>query len=711
MVASRTAGWLGTVGVLTALLIVAGCGCTEDAGAFTSPARSATAQIGMEIDPIEVPRPPDPGGPVKVDVVFLLDDSFFLTDRTAEPGQSVPPGEILGDGRIKTDVAQEIFQDAVDRLRARLEAEHPVDAGGDPIEYDLAFGVSRFEDYANFERSGPKASVPSEVANPIDELARPFILNQPLLQQTHPQFNLFFTSALSRETPGDGGRDPMDSQAALEALYQLATGSGFDGNGNSSKTESGDVGVLATQLTPGISGDVPPFAATEMAPLPDGSPVYSVGETLSSGNLGGAGWRPDSLRFVIVFSDVCAITPLLSGSDPDGPISNSPSPAGQGPRPAETVTSVQAFACTRGDAVLDPGFPGPTDPTSQQAYARFGLEDGTIPVASPGAVTLQATIDVLNLMNIEVMGVGFRESVGSGPNKPNLPPPVLPGEEAAVQDPKEPPQNKAPFTWMSAMAILTGARDADLTDPDPRFVPDLPLVYSLTIVNPLNTSVTDDVIEDLSDRVGAWLPFVETAGGSTQGDPGSVFYLVTFDLTNTNAELTLNPNPGFPLIPDVDPGGSDPIYVSQAGATQIVRIPCYFVGDVAPAAVRVAWQISGSRTNESNRDAILSMMPFNFTPTLADPADVPGGQNPRGDVDPADIPPLGPASGSMGMLLPALPTEPTPPENLPLGMTTLTTVTSGEALFRDVERGTPPGTSIDTMAGPLGPTDVPYPPL
>ncbi|MFV1958464.1 MAG: hypothetical protein ACC662_03520 [Planctomycetota bacterium] len=707
----RRAARLGAVG---ALLLIGGC-CGGDSGGSVLPApqRQAVGQVGLEVPsvPVEKTTP----GPLKVDVMFLLDDSDFVTSRTPEPGTQVILGQILtpGDGRIKTDVAQGIFQDAVERLETRLVA----DGLGTAEDFDLAFGVSRYEDFANFERSGPRASDPTLVSGPIDGLARPFILNQPILQSEHPQFNVLFAAALQRTTPGDGGRDPFDAQSALEALYQLATGTGFDGNSNGNTTESGPAGALDTQVDPGTSGDVPAFEATPQGPLPDGSPVFQVGETLASGNLGGAGWRPGSIRFVIVFSDLCTISPLLPGTDLDGAIDNTPSAPGEGPRPSETVKSVQAFACSAGEEVLPPSFPGPTDKTSQQAYARFGPTDGAIPVAPPGAATLQATIDALNEMNIEVLGIGIREGVGSGPNKPNVPPPAFPGQEPAVVDPSEPPDNKAPFTWMSAMAILTGARDTETVDTIVGPVTDLPLVYNLTTVNPPDAPVTDDVVEDLADRIAVWMPFADT-GGEPTDDPGSVYYLYVFDLTNPNPELVLDPDPGFALIPDVDPGGTNPIYLGPARdgggdpipGTQIVRIPCYFVGDSAPAPVRVAWQFSAVRTNRENTDVVQAAMPFVLTGALADDSSQfpPGtwpGSNPTGPHAPSSLNP--PATGgSIQVVIPAVPPLPQAPQP---GTVALTDLLRGEALFRDVTRGLPAGTSIFTMAGPLTDADLPFP--
>jgi len=723
MLASRWVGWTCALSAVAALLVVGGCGCTEDSGGFTppsTPSRITQAQIGMEIPAIEVPN--EETQPVKVDVMFLLDDSLHITQRVPPPGLRTALGEILGEDadppRIKTDVAQQIFSDAVQRLMAQLLADH----GGTEDDYDLAFGVSRFEDYANFVRSSPKSSVPSEVSEPVDELARPFILNQPLLRQKNTLFNSLFGPALARETPGDGGLDPQDGQSALEALYQLATGAGFDGNDDGDTGDSGAACFAATQLNPGVSGDVPaPDFGTEGTEPGSDVPQYVIGETIASGNLGGAGWRPDSIRLVVLFSDICTVTMLEEELGREGPISNTPSASstpgepGAGPRELETVTSVQAFACTDGTAVLDPGFPGPDDAVSQQAYERFGVDGGTIPVAPIGTnpqakgALLQQTIDALNEMDIEVLCIGIRQTIEPGPNKPNVPGPTIPGqnEVEAIPDPSMPPGDKSPFTWMSAVSILTGAFDTDASDPDPRWVPGLPLVYNLQTLNPENAPVTDDLVEDLSDRVGAWLPYRALPGGGGGGDPGSVYFTVVFDLTNPSADLTLTPPP-FALLPESDPDG---LYISQSGNTQVVRVPCYFVGTPAPDPVRVAWTFRTQRTDDDTiREALLATMPFNFTTTLTPAGSVPGGVNPTGGHDPGDIPAIAPVSGTVDVSFPAVAAE-TPAQSFPVNATTMTAISSGEAFFRDLSRQLPAGTSLETMAGPLDGGDVPAPPF
>ncbi|MFM8478853.1 MAG: SdrD B-like domain-containing protein, partial [Planctomycetaceae bacterium] len=143
---------------------------------------------------------------------------------------------------------------------------------------DLAFGVGRFEEYANFA---------AEFAT-----GRPFILNQPIVEATRPGFATSIQAALDRTAPGYGGDAP---ETDIEALYQLVTGLGFDGNNNGSTLESGPAGPANTQLNPGPSGDVPAFSSF----LPD--PANSV--LAPAGTIGGAGFRPGALPVILTATD------------------------------------------------------------------------------------------------------------------------------------------------------------------------------------------------------------------------------------------------------------------------------------------------------------------------------------------------------------------------------------------------------------------------
>jgi hypothetical protein len=209
---------------------------------------------------------------------------------------------------------------------------------------DLAFGVARFEDYTEFAGGSD----------------RPFILNQPILAQTDPQFTAAINAALSRTTPGSGGDLP---ESAIEALFQVATGLGFDGNGNSSTTESGRAGQVNTQTSPGASGDVPAYSSF----LADaGGPVVPA-----SGTLGGVGFRPGAVKLVLLATDVGF------GYEPDGRTSY----VGVG---GVTVPATDVQVGGRGET------PDGRGATIQQAIdALLGL-DGGVTVIGLGTTALVA---------------------------------------------------------------------------------------------------------------------------------------------------------------------------------------------------------------------------------------------------------------------------------------------------------------------------------
>ncbi len=106
---------------------------------------------------------------------------------------------------------------------------------------DFGFGVGRFEDYGGD-------------ATWAESIDRPFLLNQSILPQSDPDMLRNIVRALQNTAPGQGGDEP---ETLIEALYQLATGQGFDGDGDRTNTTSGLAGQVSTQVSPGGSGDVP----------------------------------------------------------------------------------------------------------------------------------------------------------------------------------------------------------------------------------------------------------------------------------------------------------------------------------------------------------------------------------------------------------------------------------------------------------------------
>lgn len=191
-------------------------------------------------------------------------DLFLLFDDTGSFTSFVP-------------TVKNIFSELVDSLQVVLP------------DVDFGFGVGRFEDYND---SGGGA------------MDQPFILNQPIVTEddaidASTTLVALIDAALDRSAPGGGADSP---ETAIEALYQVATGAGFDSDldGITTGDPSGSrlAGSLATQTsTTGYNGDVPAFSTLE-----DG--------VLSSGTVGGAGFRSDALKLVILATDICSVAPF-----------------------------------------------------------------------------------------------------------------------------------------------------------------------------------------------------------------------------------------------------------------------------------------------------------------------------------------------------------------------------------------------------------------
>ncbi|MCA9148976.1 MAG: tandem-95 repeat protein, partial [Planctomycetales bacterium] len=148
---------------------------------------------------------------------------------------------------------------------------------------DLGFGVGRLEEYGNYAWEYAEG--------------RPFVLNQPIISAdatgyTDAEVLASIQAALDREAPGYGGDTP---ETVIEALYQMVTGRGFDGDNNGSTLDSGPAGLASTQTMPGNSGDVPAFSSFTADP--------ANGVLAPSGNIGGAGFRSGALPIIITATD------------------------------------------------------------------------------------------------------------------------------------------------------------------------------------------------------------------------------------------------------------------------------------------------------------------------------------------------------------------------------------------------------------------------
>ncbi|MBI4730465.1 MAG: hypothetical protein HY775_13350 [Acidobacteria bacterium] len=258
-----------------------------------------------------------------VDVLLLLDDT----------------GSFAGYG----PQVQTVFSDVVSQAQAALPSA------------SLAFGVARFEEYASFAWEY--------------STGRPFILNEPVTTNIPS-----VTDALDDVTPGYGGDGP---ETDIEALHQVATGAGLDGNGNGTTADSGPAGNPGNgspgsgYLTPGDSGDVPAY---------------------SGSGLGGADWRPGARHLVILATDIGSVSPFPSSSIP------------------ATITGLGGTVSVASSA-FDTG------------WGRFGQVGGS--VSPSNGATVQATINELNALAIRVIGLVPGGTPQANPTGPSLDPSVL----------------------------------------------------------------------------------------------------------------------------------------------------------------------------------------------------------------------------------------------------------------------------------------------
>ena len=310
----------------------------------------------------------------KVDVMFLIDDSV-----------SFVPNQVN-------------LEKVVADLIVSLEAARP--------GVDFAFGVSRFADYGGSGWdycAGVNRPCSADYALRIN--GRPFILNQDLLTATSAggisARNAAISAAFARSNPNDWGGD--DPEAILEALYQLAAGAGFDGDGDGGLTGLDGLqiaGALATQTTPDTSGDVPAYSR--------------------AGTLGSAAFRPDATKIIIVATDSCPVTAFPADTAIPETI-----------RGRYSEERVYDFSCMGAVAGVQRfGFVGNAKSASANTVADA--------VAPSGAATLADTVAALNAADIRVFGLGPRVK------------PVASGAQEAGFDPGQ---------WLSAIARITGGVD------------------------------------------------------------------------------------------------------------------------------------------------------------------------------------------------------------------------------------------------------------
>ena len=213
---------------------------SRGSGSWLEPFVSRRRQAGSSGQPVSAILLRVSSAPASITTSLAVGQSFHQTVSLTLPGTGSLTNAVdvfllfddTGSFVNNSPIVRAAFPNIISQLQTSLSGT------------DLAFGVGRFEEYGNFA---------SEYST-----GRPFILNQPMVASSTTGYMAAIQAALNRTTPGYGGDGP---ETDIEALYQLVTGLGFDGNNNGTVTDSGAAGLGSTQLIPGNSGDVPSFAS------------------------------------------------------------------------------------------------------------------------------------------------------------------------------------------------------------------------------------------------------------------------------------------------------------------------------------------------------------------------------------------------------------------------------------------------------------------
>ena len=324
--------------------------------------------------------------------------------------------------------------------------------------------------------------------------------------------------------------------------YQLATGAGFDGNGNGSKLDSGPAGDLATtEVEPGNSGDVPPFSS-------------NVG--LTSGSLGGIGWRPGAQHIVLIATDTAPVAAFAGTTIP------------------ATITGLD------GVSVPSTAFESTAGRVGFVSTALDGTGTGPQPAVVPlGAATVQKTVTALNNLGIQVIGMG---------------PIAAPTTSTTA--------SLNPSTFFSALGRLTGAVDATTGQP---------LVFSTSVSNSdLTTAIVHSVKTVATQPVDisvnpvslpAGLKFTAAPGVVPKVGPGGT---ATFDVTLSVSSLPFT-------------GSFTAAFVDPASGTLLGTIPFQLNLPVWPLPGDPPTVLSGRREVQAKTDLILVTFSEAMNPTTA----------------------------------------------------------------------------------------------
>ena len=161
---------------------------------------------------------------------------------------------------------------------------------------------------------------------------------------------------------------------------------------------------MEAATNPGDSGDIPPFSS-------------NVG--LTSGSLGGIGWRPGAEHIVLLATDTAPVAAFAGSTIP------------------ATITGINGLTVPATAVESTSGRVGFV------STAMGGPGQGPQPAEVPlGGATVQATVTALNTLDIQVMTLG----PGAAPTTSTLP-------------------STAPSQFFSAIGRLTGAVDAQTGQP------------------------------------------------------------------------------------------------------------------------------------------------------------------------------------------------------------------------------------------------------
>ncbi|MDA1194401.1 MAG: hypothetical protein O2894_04385 [Planctomycetota bacterium] len=629
--------------IASLVLCIAGCGCNDDStppGGVAPQAIPAVLGIKTQLPPIPVVPPPPLVEPIKIDVVFVLDDG----DQMINSNLGIIPAN-PADRRKRMQAAQAIFRNlqanATTRFNQEWLAQHP---GTTPPPLDFAFAVTRYEDFGGpftsaFRRQG---NVDDPLNKNNDQDARPFILNMPILREAHPQFATLFDNAMSREAPGDGNPfvlvgpelvRAVDPQSGIEALWQIAAPTqgngnigGFDADKNGNTQGSGQPTSLNParnpQTLPGASGDVPAVRYLANGVDGDGEPLFTVADETgaavtvpnpaggtfpspASGNIGQVGWRPDAARFAILASSMATVaptettpqgTPEFPGVLPppaDSEMVTSSAGAPDAPREAR---SVLLGSFDGGPLVLQGGTP--------ITKRRTGVPDDN-EIAPTGAHTVQETINRLNALDIEILFLGT-PVLGGLDTKPGVTgvngdiDSDIEGDKFDPTDATKVQPDFAPWFWMNGTGTLTTPPVTSIP-PGGRVTPavfggnsnlfwgtyNMGTVWPFNPADPTGTNeatIRPVVGDDLAERIVAWIDGGYVAGGTTPAPRPplpTVSYEIALELLNQ--EL---PNGDVIQVSPLEGGFPKGLF------TQVVQVPTYWSDDlVIPAPVVVSFPL------------------------------------------------------------------------------------------------------------------------